>query len=53
MHNKCTRSTVCTTRTFCENLDKHIRRYLRSITLQDILERSEPTLQCTPAKKEK
>ena len=53
LHDKCTRSGTCTTRTFWENLDKHIRRYLRSITLQDLLERSEPTLQCTPAKKEK
>lgn len=53
LRSKCTRSTACTTRTFWENLDKHIRRYLRSITLQDLLELSESTPQCFPAKKEK
>ncbi|MBR5050440.1 MAG: Rrf2 family transcriptional regulator [Desulfovibrio sp.] len=53
LHSRCTRSTSCTTRTFWEDLDKHIRRYLRSITLQDLLERSEPTLQCSPATKVK
>ena len=53
LHDKCTRSGTCTTRTFWENLDKHIRRYLRSVTLQDLLERSGRSPQCFADKKEK
>ena len=53
LHSKCTRSASCTTRSFWEDLDRHIRRYLRSVTLQDLLERSDPMIHCFTAKKEK
>ena len=35
----CPRQDICTTREFCEDMDRHLRGYLHSKTLQDLVKK--------------